>query len=173
MTEITIDRHDLALLDALQRDARATNATLGEGVHLSPSQVSRRIQRLEEAGLVAGYTARLDPLRLGLGVIAYAHVLFERLDNKVRPDKFEAAVAALPEVVECFAVAGEADYILRIVAPDLATFSDLMMKRLLTLPGVAQLKTNIALKTVKHSHVLPLDHIAHPGGPRSRLRYAG
>ncbi len=173
MTDITVDRHDLALLDALQRNAHATNTELGEQVHLSSSQVSRRIQRLEESGLIAGYSARLDPLLAGLGVTAYAHVIFERLDNKARPAEFEAAVAALPEVIECFAVTGEADYILRLAAPDLAAFSDLMMKHLLTLPGVAQIKTNIALKTIKDSHVLPLDHIARASGQKRRLRYAG
>jgi Lrp/AsnC family leucine-responsive transcriptional regulator len=68
----------------------------------------------------------------------------------------------MPEVLECFAVSGEADYLLRIVAPDLAAFSDLMMKRLLTLPGVAQVKTNIALSKVKETHELPLDHVAQP-----------
>lgn len=172
MQEISIDRFDLALLDALQQDGEATNALLGERIHLSASQVSRRRQRLEDCGLVAGYAARLDPALLGLGVTAYAHVIFERLDNSARPAVFEASVAALPEVTECFAVTGESDYILRITAPDLAAFSDLMMKRLLTLPGVAQIKTNIVLKKIKDTHVLPLDHIGQSAGNRPRLRYA-
>lgn len=172
MSEIGIDRYDLQLLSALQRDGHATNAELGEKANLSASQISRRIQRLEEAGVISGYTALLDPPALGLGVTAYAQVILERHD-KTRPAEFERQVAALPEVLECFAVTGEADYLLRIVAPDLAAFSDLMMKKLLTLPGVAQVKTNIALSKVKATHELPLDHVAQPRQQRLRVRFTG
>ena len=169
---ITIDRHDLALLDALQRDGNATNATLGDRVHLSASQISRRVQRLTEAGLIVGYAARLDPARLGLGVTAFAHVTLEH-HGKSQSEAFEGAASALAEVTECHSVSGDADYLLRIVAPDLQSFSELMMKRVLRLPGVAHVKTNIALQQVKQTHVLPLDHIAQ-GGPREPLvRYAG
>jgi len=172
MSEISIDRYDLQLLASLQRDGHATNAELGEKASLSASQISRRIQRLERAGVITGYAALLDPLALGLGVTAYAQILLERHD-KTRPAEFERAVQAMPEVLECFAVTGEADYLLRIVAPDLAAFSDLMMKRLLTLPGVAQVKTNIALSKVKETHELPLDHVARPRQQRRRVAYTG
>ena len=80
---------------------------------------------------------------------------------------------ALPEITECFSVSGDADYLLRLVAPDLQAFSELMMKRVLRLPGVAHIKTNIALQKVKQTHVLPLDHIAQPLRPRQQIRYAG
>jgi DNA-binding Lrp family transcriptional regulator len=170
MSEILIDRYDLQLLAALQRQGQATNAELGEKANLSASQISRRIQRLEEAKVISGYTALLDPPALGLGVIAYAQVILERHDKTSASD-FERQVVALPEVLECFAVTGEADYMLRIVAPDLAAFSDLMMKKLLTLPGVAQVKTNIALSKVKQTHELPLDHVANPQQPKRRVRY--
>jgi DNA-binding Lrp family transcriptional regulator len=172
MNELSIDRYDLQILAALQRDGQATNAALGEAASLSASQISRRIQRLEEAKVIAGYAALLDPHTLGLGVIAYAHVILERHD-RTRPAEFERAVKAMPEVLECFAVTGEADYLLRIVAPDLAAFSELMMKRLLDLPGVAQVKTNIALSKVKETHELPLDHVAQPRQQKRRVRYTG
>lgn len=172
MPQITIDRYDLALLDALQRKGNATNATLGEQVHLSPSQISRRLQRLEAAGIIAGYAALLDPSAVGLGVTAFAHVILER-HGENRTEAFEHAVAVLPEVMDCFSVSGDADYVLRIVAPDLAAFSELMMKRVLRLPGVANIKTNIALQKVKQTHVLPLDHVTQPATPRQRIRYAG
>ena len=172
MSTLSIDRHDLALLDALQRSGDATNATLGEAVHLSASQVSRRLQRLQEAGLITGYTALLDPAALGLDVIAFAHVVLER-HGGVRTEAFEEGVAALPEVLECFSVSGNADYVLRIVAPDLAAFSELMMKRVLRLPGVAHIKSNIALQKVKQTHVLPLDHVAQPIRAQRQIRYAG
>ena len=177
MPSITVDRYDLALLDALQHDAHTTNTVLGEQAHLSASQVSRRVQRLEEAGVISGYAALLDPTTIGLGVTAYAHINLERHGGSGKGDSrtadFEAAVAAMPEVLECFSVTGEADYILRIVAPDLASFSETMMQRLLTLPGVAQVKTNIALTRVKESHVLPLDHVTRPTERSKRISFSG
>ena len=172
MQTITLDRYDLALLDALQRDGNATNAVLGESVHLSASQISRRLQRLNETGLIAGVAAILDPAAIGLDVTAFAHVILEQ-HGKAQSEAFEAAASALPEVMECFSVSGDADYLLRIVAPDLQAFSELMMKRVLRLPGVAHIKTNIALQKVKQTHVLPLDHIAQPLRPRKQIRYAG
>lgn len=171
MSQIIIDRYDLALLDAVQRAGNATNATLGDTVHLSPSQVSRRLQRLAESGVIAGYAALLDPATVGLGVTAFANVILER-HGETRTEAFESAVAALPEVMDCYSVSGDADYVLRIVAPDLAAFSELMMKRILRLPGVAHIKTNIALQKLKQTHVLPLDHVARPSLPRQRVRYA-
>ena len=171
MSKITIDRYDLALLDALQRKGNATNATLGEQIRLSASQISRRIQRLEEDGVIAGYVALLDPESLGLGVTAFAQVILER-HGDAASEVFETAIAALPEVTDCFSVSGDADYMLRLVVPDLAAFSQLMMKNLLRLPGVARIKTSIALHTVKRTHVLPIDHLTQPSKPRQRVRYA-
>ena len=172
MQTISLDRYDLALLDALQRDGNATNAALGESVHLSASQISRRLQRLADTGLIAGFAALLDPEAIGLGVIAFAHVILEH-HGQARSEAFENAVAIMPEVMECFSVSGDADYLLRIVAPDLQAFSELMMKRVLRLPGVAHIKSNIALQKVKQTHMLPLDHIAQPSRPRQQIRYAG
>jgi Lrp/AsnC family leucine-responsive transcriptional regulator len=169
---ITIDRHDLALLDAVQRDGLATNAALGDAVHLSASQISRRLTRLAEAGIIAGHAALLDAAAIGLGVTAFAHVTLER-HGRSQSDAFETAIAELPEVLDCHSVSGDADYLLRIVAPDLPAFSELMMKRVLRLPGVAQVKTNIALQSIKQSHVLPLDHLTRPARSRQQLRYAG
>ncbi|MBL8396323.1 MAG: Lrp/AsnC family transcriptional regulator [Candidatus Accumulibacter sp.] len=171
MSKITIDRYDLALLDALQRKGNATNATLGEQIRLSASQISRRIQRLEEDGVIAGYVALLAPAALGLGVTAFAQVILERHDDTAT-EAFEGAVASMPEVMDCFSVSGDADYMLRMVVPDLAAFSELTMKRLPRLPGVARVKTSIALHTVKQTHALPLDHLTQPSKPRQRVRYA-
>jgi len=170
MQTITLDRYDLVLLDALQRDGNATNATLGASVNLSASQISRRLQRLGETGLIAGYAALLDPVAIGLGVTAFAHVILER-HGKTQSDAFESAVSAIPEVLECFSITGDADYFLRIVAPDLHAFSELMMKRVLRLPGVAHIKSNIALQKVKQTHVLPLDHLAQPVRAQRQIRY--
>ena len=172
MPTITIDRYDLALLDALQRKGDATNAQLGEAVHLSPSQISRRLARLAEVGIIADQVALLDAAAIGLSVTAFAQVILER-HGTTQSDAFENAAAAMPEVMECFSVSGDADYFLRIVAPDLQAFSELMMKRVLRLPGVAHIKTNIALQKVKQTHALPLDHVAQLARPRAQLRYEG
>ena len=172
MNTISIDRYDLLLLEAIQRDGHATNAVLGERIHLSASQVSRRLQRLEDVKVVTGYAALLDPHAIGLGVTAYAQVVLERHD-KTRPAEFERAVTAMADVLECFAVTGEAGYVLRLVAPDLPTFSDFMMKRLLTLPGVVTVKTNIALSKVKETHELPLGHVARPPQQRRSVTFTG
>lgn len=171
MHQIVVDKFDLQILAALQRHGNATNSALSEEVHLSPSQISRRVNRLEQSGIIAGYAALLDPAAIGLGVSAFAQVILER-HGDTSSDAFERAVAALPDVVECFSVSGDADYVLRIVAPDLAAFSELMMKRILRLPGLAHIKTNIALKRVKQTNVLPLDHVLRAPQPLQRMQYA-
>ncbi|HVL75961.1 MAG TPA: Lrp/AsnC family transcriptional regulator, partial [Noviherbaspirillum sp.] len=135
MSSISIDLHDLQILDLLQQDGRATNATLGEKIHLSSSQVSRRVQRLEEAQVISRYAALINPEIAGLGVEAYTFVTLGR-HGESHGDTFERRVVDMPEVLDCIAVSGECDYILRVVAPDLAAFSEFMMKQLLRLPGV-------------------------------------
>ncbi|NMG75583.1 Lrp/AsnC family transcriptional regulator [Aromatoleum diolicum] len=171
MHQIVIDKFDLQILAALQRRGNATNSALSEEVHLSSSQISRRVNRLEQSGIISGYAALLDPAAIGLGVSAFAQVILER-HGETSSDAFERAVAALPDVVECFSVSGDADYVLRIVAPDLAAFSELMMKRILRLPGLAHIKTNIALKRVKHTNVLPLEHVSRASQPLQRVQYS-
>ncbi|MEI7430922.1 MAG: Lrp/AsnC family transcriptional regulator [Betaproteobacteria bacterium] len=159
-------------LDHAGTDLIYANAVLGESVHLSASQISRRLQRLSETGLIAGVVALFDPAAIGLDVTAFAQVILEQ-HGKAQSEAFEAAASALPEVMECFSISGDADYLLRIVAPDLQAFSELMMKRVLRLPGVAHIKTNIVLQKVKQTHVLPLDHIAQPLRQRQQIRYSG
>ncbi len=178
MTNITVDRHDLELLAELQRDGRTTNAALGEMIHLSTSQVSRRVQRLEEAGVIDHYAAVIDPAVVGLGVMAFTLVVLERHGGTpadkgdTHGAKFERAIADLPEVLECYSVAGEADYVLRIVAYDLAALSEFMTKHLLRLPGVSTVKSTISLQKVKQSGVLPLDHIIQPRQTKQRIRFS-
>lgn len=171
MSTISVDRHDLALLAELQRDGRATNSALGERIHLSTSQVSRRIQRLEEARVIDHYAAMLEPSVVGLGVLAFIHVTLDR-HNTSSGASFEQAVSDLPEVLECFSVTGEADYVLRVVSHDLASFSEFMMHGLLRIPGVTNVKTNMSLKKVKQVTELPLDHIAQPRQPKTRVHFA-
>jgi Lrp/AsnC family transcriptional regulator, leucine-responsive regulatory protein len=161
MSLIQVDRFDLDILNELQRDGRTTNSVLGEKIHLSTSQVSRRIQRLEESKVINHYAAMLDPDIVGLSVMAFTSVTLER-HGEARSDTFERAVADMPEVLECLSVTGEADYILRIVVPDLESFSAFLMSSLLRAPGVVNVKSNITLKRIKQTHVLPMGHLLQP-----------
>lgn len=171
MSAITVDRYDLQLLAELQRDGHATNSALGEKIHLSTSQVSRRVQRLQEAKIIDHYAAILDPAAVGLHVVAFSQVTLDR-QGANSGGKFEREIERLPQVLECFSLAGEADYILRIVTPDLASFSEFMNRHLLRLPGVTNVKSNITLHKVKHTHILPLDHVMQPMESKQRIQYS-
>jgi len=167
--DFLLDRFDLRLLAALQQDAHATNQQVGEQIHLSASQVSRRIQRLEVSGLIRRYVALLDPTMLGLGVRSVTYVSLLRHGGE-EGLAFEKEMASFPEVLECYAVAGEADYILQIVAADLATLSDSVLRRLTRIQGVSSIRSNIVLNTVKTSTQMPLNHLEHSEGAPGRVR---
>ncbi|MBR0566250.1 Lrp/AsnC family transcriptional regulator [Azoarcus sp. L1K30] len=161
-----LDKFDLQLLDELQADGHASNAALAERIHLSPSQVSRRIQRLEQAGFIERYVALLRPAAVGLGVTAFVNVSLER-HGEAHTDAFTDAVRGMDEVLECFAISGEADYLLRVMTPTLPALSDFMLHRLMRLGGVRSVKSNIALTELKRSTRLPLDHLG--AVPRAKI----
>ena len=171
MPAISVDRFDLQLLAELQRDGHATNSALGEKIHLSTSQVSRRIQRLQEAHVIDHFAAILDPAAVGLDVVAFTQITLDR-QGTTSADKFEREIEKLPQVLECFELAGEADYMLRIVSPDLASFSAFMSKHLLRIPGVTNIRSNIALRKLKQTHALPLDHVMQPTESKRRIQYS-
>ena len=152
------DTTDLRLLACLQAEARLTNVELSERVNLSPSQCHRRLRRLEQAGLIRGYAALLDRERLGFGVVAFVSVTLEK-QSEHPAQAFNHAVQDLPEILECHAVSGEADYLLRVVAADLKAFSDFLMHRLLRLPMVAHVRSSILLDEVKATTALPLGRL--------------
>jgi Lrp/AsnC family leucine-responsive transcriptional regulator len=149
-----LDVFDLRLLAALQKDGRAANAALAEGVGLSASQVSRRLARLETEGVVAAYAALLKPEAVGLTVLAFSSISLERQAEAM--DGFEAAVLRFPEILECYSVTGEQDFVLRIVARDLKAFADFLSDRLLRVPGVRSVRSSIVLHTIKQTAALPL-----------------
>lgn len=153
-----LDKFDLALLAALQQDASATHQQLGEMVHLSPSQVSRRITRLLASGIIRRTVALLDPGRIGLGVRAISYVTLSRHGDD-EGAVFEREIAAFPEVLECFAVTGECDYILQIVAASLNDLSESVLRRLTRIKGVNSIRSNIVLQNIKSSTALPLTHM--------------
>lgn len=149
-----LDVFDLRLLTALQREGRAPNAALAETVGLSASQVSRRLARLEAEGVIAAYAALLKPDAVGLSVLAFSSVSLERQAEAM--DGFEAAVLRFPEILECYSVTGEQDFVLRIVARDLKAFADFLSDRLLRVPGVRSVRSSIVLHTIKQTTALPL-----------------
>ncbi|HET9820476.1 MAG TPA: Lrp/AsnC family transcriptional regulator [Burkholderiaceae bacterium] len=154
-----LDVVDRRILRALQLDGRATYDVLAQAVGLSPSATLRRVKRLEEAGVVAGYVALLAPERVGLPLTAYLNVRLEKHTerHKRNPmDLFRAAVQAWPEVVECAALTGEMDYLLRVVVADMAHYSRFVMDTLLKHPSVQDCKTSFVLDRVKNTTSLPI-----------------
>ncbi len=152
---IELDRQDRLLLRALMKDGRATLARLSETVALSPTQCARRMARLEEAGLIAGYQALIDRQAAGFGVLALVQVSLER-QGESHSQAFQQAVRDLPEVVECLLLTGDADYQLRVVERDLDSYAEFVTHRLMRLPGVAHIRSSIALREVKRECGLPL-----------------
>lgn len=143
-----LDRFDRDILRALQGDGRLTIQELSDRVGLSPSPVSRRVRRLEAEGVIRGYAALIDEAALGYGVSVFVSV---RLDRQVDEAlaRFESAVHAYPEVVDCWLMTGARDYLLRVATADLAEFERFLTRRLTRIPGVASIESSIPLRRVK------------------------
>lgn len=153
---VQLDRTDIRILDALQKNARLTNAELAEQVGLSLSPCWRRLKRLEEIGVIEGYQAVLNRKVLGLGVTAFVRIDIER-HTPVFERKFEEAIANLPEVVSCHVISGEGAFMLVVVCESLESYSKFALDTLMALPGVKDTQTSFSLKEVKSSSVLPLN----------------
>ncbi|MFD1710398.1 Lrp/AsnC family transcriptional regulator [Ottowia sp. GY511] len=154
-----LDRLDRAILRRLQVNGRETCESMGEAIGLSASAVLRRIKKLEDAGIVDRYVALLRPEALGLGLMAYVNVRLEKRSdgNKRNPmDEFRASVQAWPEVVECTALTGEMDFLLRLVLQDMSAYSRFMMDTLLRHPAVQDCKTSFVMDRVKATTALPI-----------------
>lgn len=150
-----LDDTDRRLLDSLQRAGRLSNAELSERVHLSPSACHRRVARMEAAGVIKDYVALLDPRAVDRKTTVFVEVTLSGQADEVLA-AFEKAVANVPEVLECHLMAGAADYLLKVVAQDTETFAALHRSQLATLPGVAQIQSSFALRTVFKTTALPL-----------------
>lgn len=150
---------DLRVLRVLQTNGRATYDDVAEAVSLSPSATLRRVKRLEEAGIISGYVALLNPEPLGLSLTAYINVRLEKHaeTHKRSPmDAFRASVKVWPEVVECSSLTGEMDYLLRVLVADMAHYSRFVMDTLLKHPSVQDCKTSFVLDRIKQTTALPL-----------------
>lgn len=153
--DLDMDRIDRRLLAHLQLNGRASNLELAEAVGLSPAQCHRRHRRLEEQGYIAGYAARLDAVRLNLGVVAFIDVAMEK--GHIRDlKKFTDVIVDLPEILERYFVTGDFDYVIKVVARDLKSLSTFLMERLMRLPGVNSVRSSICLDELKCTTALPL-----------------
>ena len=159
MPAVTIDRTDCKILALLQEDARLPNVELAQAVGLSPSPCLRRVKLLEEGGVIRRYVTLLDPAQVGLPVSVFVQVTLER-QVEAALQLFEDAVRSHPEVMECYLMTGDADYLLRVVAPDLDSYQRFLLDHLTRIPGVASIKSSFALKQVSYRTALPLNHIA-------------
>jgi len=155
MSDAELDRTDLRILELLQHDGRITNADLAEKVSLSASACLRRVQRLEQAGVIAGYAARVEPRAVGLGLQAFVRVQLARHDAESIAH-FIRRVEESREVVACHALTGDMDYLLHVIVEDLDHFSRFLLDRLLNDSGVADVNSSFVLRTVKQAGALPL-----------------
>jgi len=154
-----LDAIDRRIVAALQADGRLSNVDLAEKVGLSPSPCLRRVNRLEREGYVEGYRAMLGRKRIGLGLTVFVGVKIEGHADD-RATTFEEEAVAFPEVVACHMVAGDADYLLEVTVPDLDAYQRFLVGKLLNLPLVREVKSTIAIQTLKAGAVLPLGHLA-------------
>lgn len=158
MPKSTLDAIDRRIVAALQADGRLSNVELADKVGLSPSPCLRRVKRLEREGYIEGYRAALRRDRVGLGFSVFLAVKIDGHANE-RALRFEEAVVAMPEVIGCHLVSGEADYFLEIVVPDLERYQRFLVGKLLSLPIVREVRSNIAIQTLKAGAPLPLAHL--------------
>ncbi len=142
-----LDATDRRILGVLQRDGRITNADLSERVNLSPSACHRRVQRLEEDGFIAAYVALLDTRKMGKPTTVYVEITLQGQADDLL-DAFEQAVAKVPDILECHLMAGTADYLIKIMAEDTEDFARIHRQFLSRLPGVRQMQSSFALRTV-------------------------
>ncbi|MSP82282.1 MAG: Lrp/AsnC family transcriptional regulator [Alphaproteobacteria bacterium] len=159
MPNPTLDAIDLRILDHLQDEARIANVDLARKVGLSPSPCLRRMRDLIDRGVIRRFVTLLDPVVVGLPVSVFVQVSLDRqVEEALRT--FEEAVQRRPEVMECYLMTGDADYLLRVVVSDLQAYERFLMDHLTRVPGVASIRSSFALKQVTYRTQLPLDHMA-------------
>ena len=151
----SLDAIDLRILSALQEDGRLTNVELARRVNLSPSPCLARVRALEQRGLISGYVALCDPLALGLPINVFISVSLER-QRKDALDTFEKRLAEHQEVMECYLMTGDSDYLLRVLVPDMQALERFIVDHLAKIPGVASIRSSLALKQVRYKTALPL-----------------
>lgn len=150
-----LDRTDIAILNKLQDNAAITNAELARSVNLSPTPCFNRVKVMEELGLIRQQVTLLDAKMLGLHVNVFIHVSLEKqVEGALK--RFESAIAERPEVMECYLMTGDADYLLRVLVPDIQALEGFILNHLTKVPGVANIRSSFALKQVRYKTALPL-----------------
>ncbi len=174
MPEKGPDTIDWTILSLLQRDARMSNVELAKAVGLSPSPCLARVRALEEAGYINRYVTLLNPLTVGLKVSVFIQVTLEKQIESAL-EVFEGAIRERPEVMECYLMTGDADYLLRVVVPDIQALEEFILRFLSRVPGVGNIRSSFALKQVKYQTALPLPtgKIARREGRRARKKTSG
>jgi Lrp/AsnC family leucine-responsive transcriptional regulator len=170
MPKTELDIFDRRIIAALQADGRLSNVELAERIGLSPSPCLRRVKRLEREGYIGGYRAILHRRRIGLGFTVFLGVKIGGHADEEALD-FERAVTEMPEVTACHMVSGDIDYLLEVVVPDLEHYESFLVGKLLGLPIIKEVRSNIAIQTLKAASPLSLDHLAPAetqGGSRLR-----
>ncbi len=153
-----LDKADIAIIEAMQQDGRLSNRELAKKVSLSPSPSWRRLRALEESGVISHYAAVVNHEKVGLSIMGFAHVtLHDHRSENVR--KFDQAIMGAPQVLECHATSGEHDYMLKVVAPDMAAYQDFLSGYLLKIGVVRTVNTSFVLKQQKSTTALPMEQI--------------
>ena len=163
MRPTLLDATDTKILTELQDNARLTNVELAERVGLSPSPCLARVRALEKTGTISRYVALLDAEKVGVGVSIFIQVTLERQTEAVL-ETFEQAMNRIPEVMECYLMTGDSDYLLRVVVANTVALQHFIVGRLAKTPGVANIRSSFALKQVKYKTALPLERLRDLGG---------
>ena len=150
-----LDPTDRRILQVLQREGRISNADLAERIALSPSACHRRVQRLETEGFISAYVALVDARRIGKPTTVFVEITLNGQSDEVL-DAFERAVARIPDVLECHLMAGSADFLLKLMVEDTEDFARIHRRHLARLPGVAQMHSSFALRTVLQTTAIPV-----------------
>ena len=161
-----LDRHDTLLLSELQRDARQTVQQLATAVGLSSTPCWKRVKEMEASGIIRGYTALVDREKVGLTLCVLAEVNLTR-HNEDDVRRFERAVAEAPQIVSCYATTGQADYVIKVLVPDIKSYEHFLHETAFKLPGVTHVRSSVVLKEVKAETRLPLEP-ADTAGKRTR-----
>ncbi len=151
-----LDAIDRKILEAVQADGRISNVDLAARIHLSAPQCFRRVRSLEERGIIRGYRADVDPEAIGFTVTAYVSVSIGG-DDFGRVREIEAEIRAFPQILECYSVSGEDDYLLKVVARDLKSLSTFLTDQLMQVPGIDDVRSMICLEEIKPPSPLPVD----------------
>lgn len=167
-----MDAIDLKIIQILQKQGRITNSDLAKRVGLSAPSVLERVRKLEEAGIITGYQARIDGVKVGRGQICYVAIGLA-MHQKVEINEFQKNVNEIPEIIECYHITGEEDYLLKVMVRDMAHYEEILLHKLTKIPGTSKIKTMVVLSEIKSSSTIELDESELKSNGNQRLRRAG